>query len=482
MALLLVRENERLVAKVLELKKRLLKAEGKHAEQLRLELGALEKELERRSRYLLQPPSEKRPHEGEPERGPKPPQTGHGPRSQPTLPIREVLHDLDEPDKQCPSCGGRLAPWEGQFEESEEVDVIERRFVLNRHKRKKYRCACGGCIETAEGPRRLLSGGRYSAAFAIAVVIGKYLDHLPLERQVRQMARQGLCVDSQTLFDQCWALCELLRPAYVRLGEMQTSVALLFADESRWPLHDKKQSVAASKWHIWTLVSELGVYYEILGGRDAKAAASLLSTFEGHVMCDGYAAYDSIAKTYPALRLVQCWVHVRRNFVECEGAFPVECKTILDLIGQMYAIEARAGDDPSERLRLRQSESRPLLAKIQQWVFDVRCLPGSALHQAITYMTNRWSRLVRFLDDPLLPLDNNPAERALRGPVVGRKNHYGSRSLRGTEVAAIFYSLLESAKLMDINPEAYLHRALEAAFAGEPIPLPHEMREREWLR
>ena len=93
-------------------------------------------------------------------------------------------------------------------------------------------------------------------------------------------------------------------------------------------------------------------------------------------------------------------------------------------------------------------------------------------------MTNRWSRLTRFVDNPALPLDNNPAERALRGPVVGRKNHYGSRSLRGTQVAALFYSLLESAKLVGIDPAAYLRTAVEAAFAGREIPLPHELATR----
>lgn len=478
MALLLVRENERLVAKMLELQRRLLKAEGKDAEQLRLELFKLEEELSKNRERILQPPSEKRASKAEGGDEPKPTQTGHGPRAQPELEVREVIHDLDEADKQCPSCGGQLQAWEGQFEESDEVDLIERRFVINRHKRRKYRCDCGGCVETAEGPRRVLSGGRYSAAFTIAVVVGKYLDHLPLERQVRQMARCGLVVDSQVLFDQCWALCELLRPAYVRLGQTQRAQPLLYADETRWPVHSTKaqELAAASKWHLWTLVSELGVYYEIHGGRDAKTAESLLANFAGYVMCDGYAAYDALSKKYPSLRLLQCWVHVRRNFIDCESAFPVECKKVLDLIGELYAIEARAGDDLKERLRLRQSESRAVLARIQQWVFDVRCLPGSALFEAITYMTNRWSRLTCFVEDPRLPLDNNVAERALRGPVVGRKNHYGSRSLRGVEVAALFYSLLESAKLVGMNPEAYLARAIEAALAGETIPLPHEMR------
>ncbi|APR86261.1 Hypothetical protein A7982_11610 [Minicystis rosea] len=90
-------------------------------------------------------------------------------------------------------------------------------------------------------------------------------------------------------------------------------------------------------------------------------------------------------------------------------------------------------------------------------------------------LTNRWSLLCRFVDEPTLPLDNNPAESALRGPVIGRKNHYGSRSLRGRQVAALFYSLLESAKLMGVDPAEYLRRAVSAAFAGEEVPLPHEL-------
>ena len=103
------------------------------------------------------------------------------------------------------------------------------------------------------------------------------------------------------------------------------------------------------------------------------------------------------------------------------------------------------------------------------------CLPESGLAKAINYMAARWSRLTRFLNDPCLPLDNNAAERALRGPVIGRKNHYGSRSRRGTEVAAILYSLLESAKIVGLNPTEYMHRAVDAALRGEVIPLPHEI-------
>jgi transposase len=477
MAMSLLRENERLLARLGELYKQVAEAKGEAAAQLRLEIAALEREIEKRREQVFRNQSEKRSTDtGKDKEQPKPPQKGHGPREQPKLEVEPVVHDLDDADKTCPACGGDLEAWEGQFEESDEIDVNERRYVIKRHKRRKYRCRCGACIETAPAPPKLIEGGRYSVNFAISIAVDKYLLHLPLERQVAAMARLGLEVDSQTLFDQLWALHRRLLPAYQRLADVQRAQPLLFVDESRWPLLGVKGKGAdASKWHIWTLVSNLGVYYDIYDGRDADSAEDLLAGFKGYAMCDGFSAYESLAKAYPEIRLVQCWVHVRRNFVECESAFPTECGQILGLIGKLYEIEKRAGDDLEERRRLRDEESRKVLAEIQSWVFEVRSLPGTALHEAILYMTNRWSRLIRFVDNPALPLDNNAAERALRGPVVGRKNHYGSRSLRGTQVAALFYSLLESAKLVGIDPAAYLRTAVEAAFAGKQIPLPHEI-------
>jgi len=480
MAMLLARENERLIAKVLELQKRLAVAEGRDREQLELELAALQKSLTDRTARVFNHASEKRGSKGEEAEETKGSRKGHGPREQTQLRIVEEVHKLDEADMPCPCCGQRLVEIAGETEDSDEVDELQREFVIRRHRRQKYRCANGCHVTTANAPRRWFEGGRYGLAFAISVAIGKYLDHLPLERQVRQMMRLGLTVDSQTLFDQLFALAMLLRPAYLRLGERQRGRHLLFVDETTWPVHESSKGVDASKWHLWTAVSPLGVYYEVHDNRGAEGASSMLAGFEGHVMCDGFKAYESVAKAFPGIRLLQCWVHVRRGFVECETAFPKECREVLDLIGELYAIEARGRDGPDEeRLRLRQTESKPIIAKIEQWAMrtlaEGPALPGTALREAIDYMTRRWRRLTPFLDDPRLPLDNNPAERAIRGPVVGRKNHYGSRSLRGTQVAAILYSLLESTKLVGVDPRAYVEQAVAAAMDGREVPLPDEI-------
>ncbi|CAM4173758.1 IS66 family transposase zinc-finger binding domain-containing protein [Corallococcus soli] len=183
-ALLLEAENRRLTSRVLELTRQLLTAKGEAAEVLQLRLVELERQLSRARDCLYGPSSEKRPRPSAP--GVLAPaeeksQRGHGPRQQ-ALPVEQVVHLLDAADQQCHQCGGALAAMTGQYEEAEEVDVVERRFVLKRHRRQKYRCGCGGCVETALGPPKLQPGGRYSLDFALEVAVQKYLEHAPLER------------------------------------------------------------------------------------------------------------------------------------------------------------------------------------------------------------------------------------------------------------------------------------------------------------
>ena len=129
------------------------------------------------------------------------------------------------------------------------------------------------------------------------------------------------------------------------------------------------------------------------------------------------------------------------------------------------------------RLKLRQERSRVVVEEIRKWATTTIALPQSGLGKAIAYMNRLWGHLTRFVDDPQIPLDNNRLERSMRGPVVGRKNHYGSHSKRGTQVAAIFYSLIESAKLVGIEPKTYLRAATLAALTGQELPLPHEVAE-----
>ena len=478
-AKLLEAENLVMAKMIAKLKKRLAVLEGTEAVQIKLQIDDLEADLAQARKKLFGESTERRkkPTEEISEDQPKK-QTGHGRREQPNLDVVERVHvqgDLDS----CLVCGGETKEWSGQFEESEEIDIIERRFVVTKHKRQKYRCNCGSCIQTAPGPVKLFDGARYSVGFAVHVAMAKYTDHLSLERQVKAMARDGLIIDSQTLWDQIEALAWLLQPAHEALAEHVLSQLVLGADETHWRLmgeKGKKDGGAGKQWHVWALAAPSAVTCRIENSRSGEAANKVLGGYRGTVLTDGYAAYQSLKKRGAAFKLARCWAHVRRKFVEIEAQYPRECAEVLDWIGKLYQIERETRDGPpEERLESRRQTSRDILVQIQNWALRTEAVSQSNLGKAIAYMGGVWDGLRVFLDDLEVELDNNRTERALRAVVVGRKNHYGSRSRRGTEVAALFYSLIESAKLAGVGPHTYLKLATEAALRGARIPLPHEV-------
>jgi transposase len=341
-------------------------------------------------------------------------------------------------------------------------------------------------ILTAPAPPRLIPGGRYSVGFAAEVAVAKHLDHMPLTRQVRQMKRQGLEVTSQTLWDQLLALSKHLAPTYQALQEYVLASPVIGADETTWRLMDER----GSKTHwAWSITREDAVYYRIDASRSAEAASKILGAYAGTIVCDGYSAYSALRKQRqrdrdgpPAFDPAHCWAHVRRKFVEAEPHYP-EVGQVLELIGELYAIEAEAKatvtadvDLHARRSALRHERSREVVAKIRGWMLAQRALPKSAIGRAIAYADGVWPGLTRFVEDARVPLDNNQTERTMRGVAVGRKNHYGSRSLRGTEVAAVFYSLIETAKLAGLEPAAYLREAARRAIITPgTVTLPRDL-------
>jgi len=290
------------------------------------------------------------------------------------------------------------------------------------------------------------------------------------------MGRAGLETDSQTLWDQIDALARQLEPTYEALCSLVLDSDVVYADETFWRNHENGDT---GKWWTWCVASEDIATYRILKQRSQAAAEQVLRGFDGVAMTDGYGAYQALARAGPNLKLAHCWAHVRRKFLEGEDAYPELSRQALDRIGALFEIERevpRPGPGTSDderagiiamRRRLRQERSKRIVNDLLTWALEHRgaVLPRSKMGKAIAYMLELWEGLTRFLDDPRIPIDNNAAERALRGVVVGRKNHYGSRSKRGTEVAAIFYTLFETAKLSQVDPRAYVTRAARRAIA-----------------
>ena len=295
---LLQAENERLHRRLQELVAEIARLKGQDAQALlQRELTKLQEQLALMQQRLFGASSEKRPlclsRREQPQRTPAAAQ-GHGPRAQPELPVQEVLLPLDEADQVCGLCGGALHEWKGQTEDSEEVTVVERQFVLRKVRRQKYRCPKGCAPVTAPAPPRLVEGGRYSVEFAVHVALQKYAFHLPLARQERMFRREGLVVERQTLWDQIEALADHLRPSYEALPAEAFCSPLIHADETHWYLLDKGPG---KKWYAWTVASPDTVYHRILPSRSGATAKTVLGDYAGVVVVDGYAAYQTATKS-----------------------------------------------------------------------------------------------------------------------------------------------------------------------------------------
>jgi len=507
----LTNENHLLLHRISELVIQIAEAHGRDRQlELSAELSKLQRQLDNKNRSLYGKKSERRPpSEGakkdEKKRKRKIKRTGATRTAQQELPIEPVHHTLstDQAHAGCRACAGNLVEMKGQTEDSEEVDVQPIRYILKVHRRQKYRCDGCGWLTTAPGPVKLIKNGRYSPAFAVQVAVDKYADALPLARQVTRMQRAGLKATSQMLWDQLQYLYTLLLPTLLVLHTQVLSADVCVADETPWRMMSNKGG-GSKKWWLWTVSDGTGVYFQLVTSRGAAAARALLQDFSGTLVTDDYIVYTSLEKARtrnggvqvvmdeegqlvelptPDYTLATCWMHARRYLFNAERYDP-EAGPALDLIAELYQIEdeavdkaeaRRAGakrkvsDDEArqwlldERKKLRNTKSRRCVKQIDAWRGEVIRLEDTAFTDAIEHLDRLWSRLVLFLDDPRIPLDSGHAERQIRGPIVGRNNYRGCRSEHGARVAALFFSLISTAKKRGLDPHAYLLAAVVKA-------------------
>lgn len=470
---LLELENERLHQRLRALVEELAAYKGEKApEQLSLELATLSEQMQGLQKRVFGDSSEKREYDKPPIETSTPRAT-HGRTPQERLLHVDTLVELAADDRECPVCAGTLEEMAGQSEDNEVIDIVQRQFVVRRIRRQKYRCKCQSAIVVAPPSIPHRPRGRYTLDLECYTLVRKFGWHEPLDRLRRSMAADGLIITTQTLWDQVKHIAEILEPVYWALRDHILQSDVIGVDETWWRLMDRK---ASKRWWIWAMQSQDAVFFKAAPSRSAETALEVLGDFDGTAVCDAYKAYETAAKKRGLIKLALCWAHVRRKFVEAEPNYPA-CARALDLIGALFAIDSES-DDPTllsgdakalaaeVRLRLRTERAPPILEQLRQWALEQRGLPKSSLRKAIDYMLGHWEALQVFLEDPFVPLDNNGTERVLRGVVLGRKNHFGSRSVRGTEVAAIAYSLIESAKLCGHDPYAYICAAVQGLEMG----------------
>lgn len=459
--------------------------------RLELELAALKELLELRNRMLFGKSTERRPLEAaQPAAGavkskkPRKDRKGHGPTAQPELAKVEVTHSLVDEKLVCDACGGRMQSIDTLAEESELIALEKRKVVLETHLRTMYRCGCGECLKTAPGPLKLLPGGRYALSFTVHVAYQKYFAHLPLERQAKMFAHEGLVVTTATLCDQLDALATTLAGTHEAICKAVLADPVIGADETPWAVLSNGFN-ENEQWYAWVAVGTKYVAFRLLDTRSAEGAATVLGNFSGTLMVDGLTSYPAAAKGAPGeaprFKVANCHAHSRRRFVEIEKNWPAESKHAVGLYRKLYDLERLGKDAGVDLGALRREKSRPLVDELFSWAKEQQkrpeILPSSGLAKALAYLVNHEAGLRVFLDDPAVPIDNNLSERAVRPTVLGRVNYQGSRSERGCEVHAILSTLVESAKRCGVPPEAYLLAAAETALTqAGAVLLPDEFK------
>jgi len=387
--------------------------------------------------------------------------------------LTEEVIDHKIEQSSCPSCGGEeLFEMNNCFEESNEIEVIERKYLIKRHKRQKYSCKCCNNIITAKGGVKLTPGGEYSIQLATQIACDKFEDHLPLERQRKQMKRAGINVDVKTLYGQTEHLFNLLFSLNESIRLDVLSEDWVHIDESPIDFYNPNKS----KGYIWLMSNPRGAFYQFEPIRSGAVAKEMIKGYEkGCVVSDGYSGYNFLDSDehYKNISHAFCWAHVRRKFFEAMN-HDERSEVMIDFIDKLYEVEHMA-DEVHELKEVRLDNSVPIVKEIDLWIesMDGKFLNTSSMGKAINYYENRKKGLHLFLYDKKVPIDNNMAERKQRCPVMGRKNFNCFKSINGADVGTFFYSVIESCKSNGLNPRSYMNDMAHRSSKSEELESPY---------
>jgi transposase len=396
------------------------------------------------------------------------------------LPRRRVEIDIADGEKQC-ACGHTRTRIGEDV--SEKLEYEPASFVVIETVRPKYACPqCHEGIVEAPAPPQAVEKSLASEGLLAHVVVSKYVDHLPLHRLEGIFAREGLNLPRSTLCGWVADVATALTPIGDQLRREIVAADYLQTDDTSITVLDERGG--SFKGRIWTYLDPLTtqVVFDATRTHERDGPAAWLADFRGKLQADAYSGYDGL---YQSGRVIEigCWAHARRPFVE---AFMTDTSAALmiALIQQLYQVEHQAADlDPEDRRALRQEQSVPLLAKIdaERQALGQIVLPKSPVGEAVRYLTNQWTALQRFVDDGRVAIDNNRAENQLRLVAVGRKNWLFAGSFEGARRAALLYSLVQSCKLIDLPPFAYLKDVLRR-LPTHPHRLIHQLTPRGWVK
>ena len=396
------------------------------------------------------------------------------------LPREPHVHEPTTGARNCPECGGALRALGEDV--SEVLEYVPEHWKVLKHVRPKY--SCGACqkIVQAAAPSRPIERGYAGPGLLAHVLVAKYCDHIPLYRQSQIYAREGVELDRATLADWVGSVSALVDPLIGALTDYVMGAYKLHADDTPIPVLAPGTGKTMNG-RLWAYVRDdrpagstdsPAVLFRYSPDRKGERAREHLQHFRGILQADAYAGFDGLYnRAHDPLKEAACWAHARRKFFDIHAATasPIAFEA-LERIGALYQIEAEIRGRPAdERKAVRQARATPLLQDLYDWLRAAvrrERSKKSDLTGAIGYTLSLWTALTRYRDDGRIEIDNNSVERALRAVALGRKNYLFAGSDAGGERAAAFYSLIGTAKLNGLDPEAYLRYVLEC-IAEHPI-------------
>ena len=379
------------------------------------------------------------------------------------LPVEEIVIEPKE-DTTGLKCIGK--------EITDQLELVPAKLYVKRFIRPKYIRPTDDTGLNHEGiiadlPTFPIEKGIAGPGLLAQIMVDKFVDHLPIFRQIERFKREGIKIPSSTLNGWQESVCNLLEPLYDTLKHRVLSQGYLQVDETPIQVLNQAKKGKTHRGYHWVYYSPLEktVFFDYNNGRSREGPTRLLKDFKGYLQTDGYNVYDIFGKK-EHITLLNCMAHARRGFEKALDYDKAKAGYAMGMFQKLYAIEQKARDEnltPQKRHELRLDQSLPILNDLGKWIVETYKteLPKSALGKALAYCIPRWDNLIAYLNDGSLEIDNNLAENAIRPIALGRKNYLFAGSERGAERAAMFYSFFGTCKKNNINPFDWLKKVLE---------------------
>lgn len=370
---------------------------------------------------------------------------------------------------------------------TETLEYIPGKLLVNKYIRPKYAKQEGEGVVIGALPSRLIEKGIAEASLLAYILTSKYVDHLPLYRQIEMFKRLGVPLSSSTVSDWVRYSLNTLIPLYeVLLTKVQNS-DYIQADETPIKVLDKDKKGDSHRGYYWVYhaIEEGLVLFDYREGRSREGPEEILKYFKGYLQTDGYGAYDAFGKRKDIV-LIHCMAHARRMFEHALNNDKSRAEYALTEMQKLYLIEREcreAGLYYEERKQERQRKSVPILKSLEKWMKEeyAKVTPESSIGKAIFYSLKRWEKLCLYAEDGILEIDNNLVENAIRPVALGRKNYLFAGSHDAARRAAMIYSLLASCKKNDVNPNEWLKDVL-TKISDHPINRIEELLPLKWKK